>query len=215
MMVYSRSSYHRVYLPNCLTTMSHPRQRRLNSVSMPPIVSSVEVPDPKPTSDNPASSKRKRRTIGEWFGTVITKRNHNRTPRQTPSDAPPQSAIASQTKAAPSNEKHSTLAPAKRKKLIAYKSPARPQAPKPATSSEPAKTTPHSKPGPASVPCKIKTEPSGARNEAPHSEVDPVSVPGENKTEPCGAQNNVMVKIHFECLAAEVHNNSCSVNMVA
>ncbi|KAI9567683.1 PapD-like protein [Boletus coccyginus] len=74
-------------------------------------VPQLEVPDPKPTSDNLASSKRKRRTIGEWFGTVIMKRNHKRTPRQTPSDAPPQSAIASQTKATSLNEKYSTMAP--------------------------------------------------------------------------------------------------------
>ena len=78
----------------------------------------VEMPDPKPPSDNPASSEGGRRTIGEWFNTVMTKRSHNRTPRQTSSEAPPQSGIPSQTKVTPSNEKPSTMSPGKRQKVI-------------------------------------------------------------------------------------------------
>jgi hypothetical protein len=80
----------------------------------PPIIPSVEMPDPKPTSDDPASSEGNRRIIREWFRKVMTKRSHNRTPRRTPSDASPQPGIPSKTKAAPQNEKPSTMSPGKR-----------------------------------------------------------------------------------------------------
>ena len=58
-----------------------------------------------------------RRTIGEWFRAVTTKRSHNRTPRQTPSESPPQSGIPSQTKATPSKEKPSTMSAGKRQQV--------------------------------------------------------------------------------------------------
>ncbi|KAI9567676.1 hypothetical protein HD554DRAFT_930399 [Boletus coccyginus] len=193
MMLYSISSCHRAHRPHYLILMSHPRQRRLSSLSMPPMIPSAEMSDPKPTSDNPASSEKKHRTIGEWFGTVITKRNHDWTPRQTPSEAPPQSAIPSRTKATPSNEKHSTIAPAKRKRLIAYKYPARPQkkaAPKPAASSKPTKTTPPPEPGPANVSHETKADRSGVQNNASQSEASPSSVPEGTKADRFGVQNN-------------------------
>ena len=78
----------------------------------PPMIPPVEVPDPK--SDNPASSAWNQRRIGEWFRKVATKRSHNRTPRRTPSEAPPQSGVPTQTKATPTKEKPSTMAPGKR-----------------------------------------------------------------------------------------------------
>ena len=89
----------------------------LHSSSGPLMNPSVEVPDEKPTSDKPASSEENRRAIGKWFRTVITKRNHNRTPRQTPSEAPHQFDIASRTTATPPNEKPSTMAPGKRQQV--------------------------------------------------------------------------------------------------
>ena len=82
----------------------------------PLVIPSVEVPDPKPTSDNPASSEGYRRTIGKWFRTMTTKRSHNRVPapRKMASEVPTQSGIPSQTKAIPPKEKPSTMAPGKR-----------------------------------------------------------------------------------------------------
>ena len=77
-----------------------------------PMIPSVKVPNPKPVSGNPASSEGNRRTIGEWFRTVMTKRSHNRS-------APPQSGISSQTKATPPNEKPPTMAPGRRQKVSA------------------------------------------------------------------------------------------------
>jgi hypothetical protein len=81
----------------------------------PPAILSVEIPDQKPTSDNRASSEGHRRSVGEWFRKVMTKRGHNRAPRQTPSEAPPQSGIPSQTTLP--NEKTSTMAPGRRQKV--------------------------------------------------------------------------------------------------
>jgi hypothetical protein len=85
---------------------------KLHSSAGPQIIPSV---DPKPTSVNPASSKGNRRTVGGWFRKVMTTRSHNRTPRQTPSDASPQSGIPSQTTLP--NEKPSTMAPGRRQKV--------------------------------------------------------------------------------------------------
>ena len=79
----------------------------------PPITPSVEMPDPNPISDNPVSSEGNRRTIGEWFRTVMTKRS-NRVPRQPCSEAHPQPGIPAQTKASPSNEKPSIMSPGRR-----------------------------------------------------------------------------------------------------
>ena len=80
----------------------------------PPMISSVEMPDPKATSNKPASSKGNHRPVGKWFKTVMTKRSHNRTPRQMPSEVVPQSGIPSQTEAITPNEKRSTMAPGRR-----------------------------------------------------------------------------------------------------
>ena len=80
----------------------------------PPIIPSVEMPDPKPTSDDSASSEGNGRTIGEWFRTVMTGRSHNWTPRQTRSEAPPQSGFPSQMEATPPKEGPSTMSPGKR-----------------------------------------------------------------------------------------------------
>ena len=88
-----------------------------HSSPVPPMIPSVEMHDPKPTSDNPASSEENGRTIGRWFRKVMTKRSPDRTPRQTPSEASPQSGIPSQTKATPPKEKPSTMAPGKRQQV--------------------------------------------------------------------------------------------------
>jgi hypothetical protein len=83
----------------------------------PLMILGVDLPDPKPTSDNPASPEGNRRTIGEWFRTVVTKRSRRRTPRQTPSDVSPQSDIPLQTEVTLPNEKPSTMAPGKRQEV--------------------------------------------------------------------------------------------------
>jgi len=134
----------------------------------PPIIPSVEMPDPKPTSDDPASSEGNRRIIREWFRKVMTKRSHNRTPRRTPSDASPQPGIPSKTKAAPQNEKPSTMSPGKRSARTVAKSTVRPQkksTPKPPVSCQPPKTAPRSEAGSADVPDETKAGPSGAQND--------------------------------------------------
>ena len=87
---------------------------KLHSSPEPPMIPSIEVPDTKLTFDKPASSEGNRRTIGEWFRKVMTKRSHKQTPRQTPSDSSPQSGIQSQTKATLPNEKPSTMSPGRR-----------------------------------------------------------------------------------------------------
>jgi hypothetical protein len=79
----------------------------------PPKIQSVEIPDQKPTSDNPVSSEGNHRTMGGWLRKVM-KLSQNRPSRQTPSEAPPQSGILSQTKVTPPKEKPSTMAPGKR-----------------------------------------------------------------------------------------------------
>ena len=78
----------------------------------PPMIPSVEMPDPKPTSDDAALSEGNRRT--KWFRNVMRKRSHNQTPRQTPSDPCSQSGIPSQTQATPQDEKPSTMSHGKR-----------------------------------------------------------------------------------------------------
>jgi hypothetical protein len=85
----------------------------------PLIIPPVEMPDPTPTSDDPASSEGNHRTVGVWFRTVMTNHSHNRTPRQTPFDASRQSVIPSQTKATLPNEKPSTMSPGRRQKVSA------------------------------------------------------------------------------------------------
>jgi len=120
------------------------------------MIQSVEMSDPKPTSDNPASSERNRRTIGEWFRTVMTKRSHNRIPPQTRAEAPSHSGIPSQTKATPPNEKPSTMAPGKRQARTVYSGGPKKE--------KPLKTTRRSEAGPSKVPDETKAEPSGAQN---------------------------------------------------
>jgi hypothetical protein len=88
---------------------------KLHSSPGPPMNPSVEIPDPKLTSVNPALSKGNHRAVGGWFRKVTRTRSHNRTPRQTASDASPQSGIPSQTTLP--NEKPSTMAPGRRQKV--------------------------------------------------------------------------------------------------
>jgi hypothetical protein len=173
---------------------------KLHSSAGPQIIPSV---DPKPTSVNPASSKGNRRTVGGWFRKVMTTRSHNRTPRQTPSDASPQSGIPSQTTLP--NEKPSTMAPGRRQKRTVGRSTVKRKkkpAQKPAASNQPPKTTAHSEAGPAKVPDETKpaSEPSGAPDNeepsqppktAPRTEAGPANVPDETKPEPSGAHSNV------------------------
>ena len=166
------------------------------------MIPSVEMPDPKLTSDTP---KGNRRTIGKWFKIVTTKRSHSRTPCQTP---------PLQTKATLPKEGPSTMAPGKRQavsvpssvdtgygyltarlsgqftvvdqrpvhavypimNIITYRAP---------QEKKPPKTTPHSGAGSSNVPDATKAEPSGARN-------------------------NVEVRVHFARSAAGTDNNSCS-----
>jgi hypothetical protein len=174
----------------------------------------VEMPDPKPTSDDPASSEGNRRT--KWFRKVMMKRSHNRTPRQTPSDASPQPGIPSQTKITPQNEKPSTMSAGKRLAVsvpfsvdvghgyLITRLSGRSESPllnhrlvhasylfvniitHCASQKKATQKPPVSRQPP-------KT--------APHSEAGPANVPDETKAEPSDAQNNVEVRAHFVRLA--------------
>ena len=185
-----------------------------HSSAGPPMIPSVKTPDPKPASDNPASSARNRRRIGEWFRRVTTKRSHNRTPRRTPSEAPPQSDVPTQTKAIPPKEKPSTMAPAKRQPV---------SVPSSVDTGNGYLTTRLS--GQFTVVCHRLVHasypfmntiayPASQENKppktAPHSEAGRSNVPDGTKDEPSSAHNNVEVKIHFWDLAAGTHNNSSS-----
>ena len=86
----------------------------LNSSPGPPMNTSVEAPVPKHTSDNPASSEGNHRTIGKWFRKVTMKRSHDRAPRKTRAEVPPQSGTPAQARATPPNERPPTMAPGKR-----------------------------------------------------------------------------------------------------
>ena len=232
----------RVFLPRVNNTLEPPspelREKPLESgapppdsspeqqcTAAPPIMPPIDMPDPRSTSENPTSPEGNRRTIGDWFRTVVTKRSHNRPSRQPPSEAPPQSGIPSQLTTTPPNEKPSTMSPGKRIKvsvpfsvdrgygclttrlsgrlesplldprlvhasspfmnITTYCAPQKKAAPRPAASSQPPKTT-------------------------PHSEASPVDAPNESKAEPSGAQNNVEVRVSFVHLATGAHSNSCS-----
>ena len=184
----------------------------------PSMIPSVKMPNLKPASDNPASSARNRRRIGEWFRKVATKRSHNRTPRQTPSEAPPHSGILSQTKATPAKEKPSTMSAGKRQQ-VSVRSPV--------DTAHGYLTTLLSGrlEGPLSdhrlvhasypfmniityrVSQKKKTK---SPKTAPHSEAGGSNVPDETKAEPSGAKSNVEVRINCLRLAAGTHNNSSS-----
>jgi hypothetical protein len=184
----------------------------------------VDMPDS--TSDNPASPEWNRRTVGEWFRTVMTKRSHNRRPRQTPSDAPPQSGVPSQAKTTPSNEKPSMMAPGKRQQVsvpfsvdighgylttrLSRRSESPPLDHRLVHASSPfmniityCTLQEKAAPKPAASQLPKTTGP-------PHSEAGPAKVPDEAKAEPSGAQNSVEVRVHFVRLAAGAHSNSCS-----
>ena len=188
-----------------------------------PLVPPVGMPDPKPTSDNPASSEGSRRTIGEWFRTGLTKRNHNRTPRQTLSEAPPQSGIPSQTKATPPNEKPSTMSPAQRVKVsvpfsvdtghgyLTTRLSGRSESP----------LLNHRLVHASYAIMDVNTYRASQKKAVPKPtvsnqlpktnmppEAGPAHVPDETKAESSGAKNNEEVRVHFVRLAA--HNSSCS-----
>ena len=183
------------------------------------MIPSVEMHDPKPTSDNPASSEENGRTIGKWFRKVMTKRSPNRTPRQTPSEASPQSGIPSQTKATPPTEKPSTMAPGKRQQV---------SVPSCVDTGHGYLTTWLSGrlDGPpsdrrfvhASYPftdilvTSCASQKQKPPKTAPHSESEASrsNVPNETKSEPSGAQNKGEVRIHLLHLAACTHDNSSS-----
>ena len=186
------------------------------------MIPSAEMTDPKPTSENRTSSEENRRTIGKWFRTLTT---HNRTPRQTPSEAPLQTGIPSQTKATPPTEKPSTMAPGKRQQVSLHSS---------IDTGHGYLTTGLSGrlEGPLSGDRFVlasysfmntityrasqkKTAPKAtASNQPPkpasHSEAGPANVPDETKAGPSGAQNDVEVRVHSARLVAGTHNNSCS-----
>ena len=101
--------------------------------------------------------------------------------------------------------------------IISYRTSQKKAAPKPAPSSQPLKTTPHSEAGSANVEVSVHFVCFGAVAESsqlpkttPHSEAGLVNTPDETKTEHSGAQNNVEVRVHFVRLAAGTHSNSCS-----
>ena len=188
------------------------------SSSGPPMIPSVEMqmPDPKRTSDNPASSEGTRRTVGEWFRRVTTKRSHNQTSRQTPSEAPPQPRIPSQTKATPSKETPSTMAPGKRQAVSVSSSfdtgngylTARLSGQFTVVDQRLVHVSyPFMNTITYRASQKKKTK---LPKTAPHSEAGPSKVPDETKAEPPGAKTNVEVTIHCLRLTAGTHNNSSS-----
>ena len=196
----------------------------LHSSPGPPMISSVEMPDPKPTSDESASSEGNRRTFGEWFRTAMTKHRQNRRPRRT-SDASPQSGTPSQTKATPQNEKASTMSPGKRQAV---------SVPFSVDAGHGYLTTwlsgrsesplldhrlvhvsyPFTNIITYCAPQKKVTPKPPVSCQPPEtdlcSEAGPANVPDEMKAEPSGVQNNVEARVHFVCLAAGTHSNYCS-----
>ena len=180
------------------------------------MIPAVEMLDTKPTSDNLASSDGNRRTIGEWFRTVMPKRSDNRTPRQTPSETLPQSGIPLQTEATPRNEQPSTMAPGRRQKVSPF----------PLIQAEYLTTrlsgrleSPLLKHRLVHVSYpfvniityytsqkKATTKPA-ALSKPPKT--TPANVPDETtqNAEPSDAQNNLEVRIYFVHLAAGAHNN--------
>ena len=147
---------------------------------------------------------------------MTTKRSHNRTSRQTPSEVPPQSGIPSQTKATPPKEKPSTMAPGKRQAVSVPSSvdtgngylTARLSGQFTAVDQRLVHASyPFMNITTYRVSQKKKTKPPKT---APHLEAGPSQVPDETKPEPSGAKSNVEVRIHCLRLAADTHNNSSS-----
>ena len=179
-----------------------------------PMTTSVEMPDPKPASDNPASSEWNRGTTGKWFRTVMTKRSHNRTPRQTPSEAPPQSDIPLQTKATPSNEKPPTMAPGKRQ-AVSVPSSVDTRHEYLTTRLSGRFTVVDQGLVHASYPLDNTIAYHASQKKKPpkatrRSEAGPSNVQAEAKAEPSGAQTNVEVRVHFLHFPARVDKNPCS-----
>ena len=191
----------------------------------PPMIPSVEMPDPKPTSDNPASTGDSHRTIGEWMRTVMTKRSRGRTPRQMRPEAPPLSGIPSQTKATSPGERPSTMSPGKRQPVSVPFS----------TDTEHEFLTAWLSgrlEGPllenrhvhvsylftniiayCASQKKAALKPTASSRPpktTPHSGVGPADVPDETKTEHSGAQNNGEVRFDFVRFAAGIHTKSRS-----
>ena len=179
----------------------------------PQMITSVEMPDPKSTSHNPASSEGNRRTIGKWFK-IVTKPSHNPMLHQTRSVPPPQSCVPPQMKATPPNEKPSTMAPGKRQKVSVLSS---------VDTGHGYMTTRFSGrlQGPlldqrlvhASYPfmnpiAYCASQKKKTAKTTPHSEAGPSNVQTETKPESSGARNNVNVSVHFVRLAAGTHNSS-------
>jgi hypothetical protein len=181
--------------------------------------------DPKTTSVNPASPEGNRRTIGDWFRTVMTKRSHKRTPRRTPSNASPQSGVPSQTEAKPPNEKPSTMSPGRRQKVsvlfpliqghgyLTTRLSGRLEGPllndRLVHASYPfiniiTYRVPQKK---AALKPALTSQPPKTTQ---HSEAGPANVPDETKAEPSGTHNNVEVRVHVVRLAAGTHDNPCS-----
>ena len=165
----------------------------LHSSPGPPVNSSDEAPDAKPTSDNPTSSEGNRRTIGKWFRKVTIKRSHDRAPRKTRAEVPPQSGAPAQARATPPNEKPSTMVPGKRQavsvptcvdianaylttrlsglftavdqRLVHASYPfVNTIAYRASQEKKPPKTTPRSEAGPANVYDETRPEPSGVQD---------------------------------------------------
>ena len=198
---------------------SSPTNPHSSPLVRPPAIPPVGMPDPEPTSVNPASCEGNRRTIGEWFRKEMTK---NRTPRQMPSEAPPQSGIPEAT---PPNKKFPTMSLGQwirvsvsfsvdtRHRYLTTRLSGRLEGPQLdhrlvhashafmdiiiAYRALQKKSTP--KPAVSSQPPKT----------TPCSEAGPANVPDETKAEPAqaGAQINEKVRVHFVRLAAGVHNN--------
>ena len=171
----------------------------LHSSPRPPVNRSVEMPDPKPISDDPASpSERNRRTIGKWFRKVTRKRSHDRAPRKTRAEASPQSGTPAQVRTTSPNEKPSTMAPGKRQAV---------SVPTCVDIANGYLTTRLS--GQFTVVDQrlvhafypfVNTIAYGASQEkklpktAPRSAAGPANVPDETKPEPSGVQDNVEVR---------------------
>ena len=193
------------------------------SSSGPPMIPSVEMPDPKPTSDNPASSARNRRTIGEWFRKATTKRSHNRTPRQTRSKVPHQSGIPSQTKVIPPKEKPSTMAPGKRQAVSVPSSVNTGNGYLTARlsgrfivvdqrlvhASYPfMNVVPHHTLQKKAAPKPVAS--SQPPKTTPQPEAGSSNVANETKAEISGGQHNREARVYFTRFAARAHNNYCS-----
>jgi hypothetical protein len=132
----------------------------------PAITSSVEMPDPTPNPNNAELSEGiQRRSLGGWLVTAMKRGKRNRAPHQTALAESPQTSTP-QMKTTPSNKQPSTMSPARRNRRTVMqkeKEASKPD-PKPVTSNEPPKTTPHSKVGPPNAAADTKPEDSGVQH---------------------------------------------------